>query len=201
MLFVRRRILSAASGARSSFDLFSKSRDVVGVEISSNDPPSKLKRAPSARVKRLVDEIMELTLIEAADLCDLCQEQLSVNSPMQYPSSMFAAQMGAMPQMFAPQQTMAPPPPAAAAPEPEPVKEVKAEVKKPSVVAIKLVAFDAAKKVQTVKEVRAITNLGLKEAKEAVEAAPKILKKGVAYEEALALKLKLEETGATVELE
>ncbi len=56
------------------------------------------------------------------------------------------------------------------------------------------------KKIQVIKEVRAITGLGLKEAKELVESAPKAVKEGVTKEEADELKGKLEATGATVEI-
>ncbi|NQV48043.1 MAG: 50S ribosomal protein L7/L12 [Rhodospirillaceae bacterium] len=56
------------------------------------------------------------------------------------------------------------------------------------------------KKINVIKEVRAITGLGLKEAKELVEAAPKSIKEGVKKEEAEELKKKLEEAGATVEI-
>ncbi len=56
------------------------------------------------------------------------------------------------------------------------------------------------KKIQVIKTVREITGLGLKDAKELVEAAPKPVKEGVAREEAETLKAKLEEQGATVEL-
>ncbi len=55
-------------------------------------------------------------------------------------------------------------------------------------------------KIQVIKEVRAITNLGLKEAKELVESAPKPVKEGVSKEEAEELKKRLEEAGATVEI-
>ena len=55
-------------------------------------------------------------------------------------------------------------------------------------------------KIAVIKEVRTITGLGLKEAKELVEGAPKALKEGVAKDEAEELKKKLEEAGATVEL-
>ena len=51
-----------------------------------------------------------------------------------------------------------------------------------------------------IKEVRAITNLGLKEAKDLVEAAPKVVREGVKKEEAEEIKKKLEEAGAKVEL-
>ena len=56
------------------------------------------------------------------------------------------------------------------------------------------------KKIQVIKVVREITGLGLKEAKDLVEAAPKAVKEGIAKEEAEELKTKIEETGASVEL-
>ena len=56
------------------------------------------------------------------------------------------------------------------------------------------------KKINVIKEVRAITQLGLKEAKDLVEGAPKAVKEGVNKEEAEEIKKKLEEAGATVEL-
>ena len=56
------------------------------------------------------------------------------------------------------------------------------------------------KKINVIKEVRAITSLGLKEAKDLVEGAPKPVKEGVSTDEAAAIKKKLEEAGATVEL-
>ena len=56
------------------------------------------------------------------------------------------------------------------------------------------------KKINVIKEVRAITGLGLKEAKEAVESAPKAIKEGVSKQEAEEVKKKLEEAGASVEL-
>ncbi len=56
------------------------------------------------------------------------------------------------------------------------------------------------KKIQVIKEVRAITSLGLKEAKELVDSAPKPIKEGVSKEEAESIKAKLEEQGATVEI-
>ncbi len=56
------------------------------------------------------------------------------------------------------------------------------------------------KKINVIKEVRAITSLGLKEAKDLVEAAPKAVKEGCSKDEAEAIKKKLEDAGATVEL-
>jgi large subunit ribosomal protein L7/L12 len=56
------------------------------------------------------------------------------------------------------------------------------------------------KKINVIKEVRAITGLGLKEAKDLVESAPKAIKEGVSKDEAAELKTKLEDAGATVEV-
>jgi large subunit ribosomal protein L7/L12 len=56
------------------------------------------------------------------------------------------------------------------------------------------------KKIEVIKEVRALTGLGLKEAKDLVEAAPKAVKEGVSKEEAETIKNKLTEAGATVEV-
>ena len=64
-----------------------------------------------------------------------------------------------------------------------------------------LAGFDAAKKVAVIKEVRAITSLGLIEAKGIVEGAPKPIKEGVPKEEAEKIKAQLEGAGAKVELE
>ena len=60
---------------------------------------------------------------------------------------------------------------------------------------------DAKSKIKVIKEIRAITGLGLKEAKELVEGAPKVLKKDIKMAEAEELKAKLEEAGAVVEIE
>ncbi len=63
-----------------------------------------------------------------------------------------------------------------------------------------LASFAADKKIQIIKAVREVTSLGLKEAKDLVEGAPKAVKEGVNKEEADALKKKLEDAGATVEV-
>ena len=59
---------------------------------------------------------------------------------------------------------------------------------------------DGGKKIQVIKEVRAITNLGLTEAKALVEAAPKAIKEGVSKAEAEDIKKKIEEAGGTVDI-
>jgi len=66
---------------------------------------------------------------------------------------------------------------------------------------VKLASYDAKSKIKVIKEVRAITGLGLKEAKELVEGAPSVLKKDLKKEEAEALIAKLTEVGAVGELE
>jgi len=65
---------------------------------------------------------------------------------------------------------------------------------------VKLVSFDAKSKIKIIKEVRSIAGLGLKEAKEWVEGVPKVIQKDVKMEDAEAVKAKLEELGATVEI-
>ncbi|CAN1344363.1 50S ribosomal protein L7/L12 [Linum perenne] len=66
---------------------------------------------------------------------------------------------------------------------------------------LKLEAYDAASKIKVIKEVRAFTDLGLKEAKELVEKAPTLLKKGVTKEEAEKIIAKLKDVGAKVSME
>jgi large subunit ribosomal protein L7/L12 len=63
-----------------------------------------------------------------------------------------------------------------------------------------ILAVIGEKKINVIKEVRAITSLGLKEAKDLVEAAPKLVKEGVNKEEAAKIKKQLEDAGATVEI-
>jgi len=65
---------------------------------------------------------------------------------------------------------------------------------------LKLTGYDAKSKIKVIKEVRAITALGLKEAKALVEGAPKVVKGGIKMEEAEELKVKLEAIGATIEI-
>ena len=79
-----------------------------------------------------------------------------------------------------------------------PVEEAPVEVK--TSFDLKLTGFDAKSKIKVIKEVRAIANLGLKEAKELVEGVPKIIRKGMKQEEAEELMKKLVESGAEVEM-
>ena len=73
-------------------------------------------------------------------------------------------------------------------------------VEEKTVFDLKLTAFDAKSKIKVIKEVRAITSLGLKEAKELVEGVPATIKKDIKKEEAEELKTKLEGLGATIEI-
>ena len=67
--------------------------------------------------------------------------------------------------------------------------------------AVKLDGFEAKDKIKVIKEIRALTGLGLKESKELVESAPKIIKKDLPKAEAEALQKKLRESGAKISLE
>jgi large subunit ribosomal protein L7/L12 len=78
--------------------------------------------------------------------------------------------------------------------------EVEAAAAAPKTFDLKLMGFDAKSKIKVIKEVRAIANLGLKEAKELVESAPKIIQKDLKPEQAEELKALLEAAGAQIEL-
>ena len=123
-----------------------------------------------ADLARLVDDLSGLTVIEAAQLSKMLEEKWGVSAAA--PVAIAAA------------------PAAAAAAE---KKEEKTEF------TVVLAAFDGSKKINVIKEVRAITGLGLKEAKDLVEGAPKPIKEGVTKDEADKLKKQLEAAGATVE--
>ena len=88
--------------------------------------------------------------------------------------------------------------PMAAAGAAAPAQEAKAEEKTQFNVILKTVGD---KKINVIKIVREVTNLGLKEAKDLVDSAPKPIKEGVAKEEAEAIKAKFEEVGAGIELQ
>jgi large subunit ribosomal protein L7/L12 len=125
----------------------------------------------SAETKELGDKIVSLTLMQAQELVDYLKDEHGIE----------AAAGGAV--MMAG--------PAAGG------GEEAAEEKTSFDVILK--AFGD-KKIQVIKEVRALTSLGLKEAKDLVEGAPKPVKEGVTKEEGEEIKKKLEEAGATVEL-
>src|SRR5690349_4618928 len=120
-----------------------------------------------ADLKKLVDDLSSLTVIEAAELSKMLEEKWGVSA--------------------------AAPAAAAAAP----VAAAAAAVEQTEFTVILANAGD--KKINVIKEVRAITGLGLKEAKDLVEGAPKTVKEGVNKDEAAKIKKILEDNGAKVE--
>jgi len=124
-----------------------------------------------AELAKLVADLSALTVLEAAELAKMLEEKWGVSAAA--PVAVAAAGGGAAPAAEA--------------------AEAKTEFD------VILTGFGD-KKVNVIKEVRAITSLGLKEAKDLVEAAPKPVKEGVNKEEADKIKKQLEEAGATVEI-
>ena len=125
-----------------------------------------------ADLDKLVEELSKLTVIEAAELASKLEEAWGV-------SAAAPVAVAAMPGAGGGDG-------AAAAEEKDSFDVILAAI--------------GDKKINVIKEVRAITGLGLKEAKDLVEAAPKAIKEECGKEEAEELKKKLEEAGATVEL-
>jgi len=121
-------------------------------------------------VEAILESIEKLTLLEAAELVKAMEEKFGVSAAA--PVAVAAA------------------PAAAAAPAEEEASEVN----------VILASVPADKKIAVLKEVRAITGLGLKEAKDLVDGAPKAVKEQVKKEEAEAIKKQLEAAGATVEI-
>src|SRR5689334_18533305 len=123
-----------------------------------------------ADINALVDQLSSLTVLEAADLAKALEEKWGVSAAA---AVAVAGPAGG----------------GAAAPAAE--EQTEFDV---------ILTGDGGKKINVIKEVRAITNLGLGEAKALVEGAPKPVKEGVSKAEAEELKKRLEEAGATVEL-
>ena len=123
-----------------------------------------------ANLEKLADDLSALTVLEAADLSKMLEEKWGVSAAA--PVAVAAA-------------------PGAGG------GEAAAEEK--DTFDVVLTAFGE-KKINVIKEVRAITGLGLKEAKDLVEGAPKPVKEGVGKDEAEEIKKKLEEAGASIEL-
>ena len=125
-----------------------------------------------ADLNALVDQLSELTVLEAAELSKLLEEKWGVSAAAAVAvAGPAAGGAGA----------------AAAAAEEKTEFDV-------------VLTGDGGKKINVIKEVRAITGLGLTEAKSLVESAPKPVKEGVSKDEAEKIKKQLEEAGATVEL-
>jgi large subunit ribosomal protein L7/L12 len=123
-----------------------------------------------AELSKIVEDLSKLTVLEAAELAKMLEEKWGVTAA----AAVVAAAPGAGG--------------AAAAP---------AEEKTDFTVVL---AAAGDKKIEVIKEVRAITGLGLKEAKDLVEGAPKPLKEGVNKDDAAKIKAQLEKVGAKVEL-
>jgi large subunit ribosomal protein L7/L12 len=123
-----------------------------------------------ANLQQLVDELSKLTVIEAAELSKLLEEKWGVSAAA--PVAMAAG-------------------PAAAAAAPAAAEKTEFTV---------VLASAGDKKINVIKEVRAITGLGLKEAKDLVEGAPKTVKEGLSKEDANKFAEQLKAAGATVEL-
>ena len=124
----------------------------------------------SEKVLNLIEEVKNLTVLELADLVKALEEEFGVSAA-------------------APAAVAAAPAAGAAAPEAEEKSEFD----------VMLTAIGA-EKIKVIKAVRELTGLGLKEAKELVDNAPKPIKEGASKDEANEIKAKLEEVGATVEL-
>ena len=124
-----------------------------------------------ADLSKLVDELSSLTVLEAAELSKLLEEKWGVSAAA--PVAAAAPAAGA---------------PVAAAPAEEQTEFTV------------ILAKAGDKKINVIKEIRTITGLGLKEAKDLVEGAPKTVKEGVNKDEAEKLRKQLEEQGAAVEV-
>jgi large subunit ribosomal protein L7/L12 len=125
-----------------------------------------------ADLQKLVDELSALTVLEAAELSKLLEEKWGVSAAAPVAVAAAAPAAGA----------------AAAAPAEEQTEFTV------------ILAKSGDKKINVIKEIRTITGLGLKEAKDLVEAAPKTVKEGVSKDEVAKIKKMLEEAGATVEV-
>ena len=123
-----------------------------------------------ADLSKIVDDLSSLTVLEAAELSKMLEEKWGVSAAA---AVAVAAAPGA----------------AAAAPAAEEKTEFTV-----------VLAAIGDKKIEVIKEVRALTGLGLKEAKDLVEGAPKPVKEGVSKDEAEKIKAQLEKAGAKVEL-
>lgn len=127
----------------------------------------------SAKLQSILKSIEELTVLELADLVKALEEKFGVSAAAAVAVSAPAAGGGAA------------------------AGGAAAEAKTTFDVLLK---DGGAKKIQVIKEIRTVTNLGLKEAKDLVEGAPKMVKEGVSKEEADKIKKILEEQGAVVEI-
>jgi len=141
-------------------------------EAAEKPVKSKTAKPTAAKLAGIIESIEKLTVLELADLVKTLEEKFGVSAAV--PVAMMAA-----------------------APSAAGASAAAVEEKSEFTVMITSVGD---KKIQVIKEVRAVTNLGLKEAKDLVEAAPAVVKENVSKEEAATIKQKLEGAGAKVEL-
>lgn len=153
----------------------------ASAEAQGIPPPPSAVQVTTPKVKALLDELVSLNMLEVKELTDGLKDRLGIDDAAAMPMSL-------NPAMFA---GVAPTAPAA--------EEEKVEQK--SAFDLKLTKFDASKKIAVIKEIRALTSLGLKEAKSLVEDAPKVFKSEVPKEEAEQIRENLKEIGAEVVLE
>ncbi len=149
----------------------------------SEDGDGEEREITNPKVLELADRIIELNMLEVSDLTEVLRKRLNI-------------QGGGMPMGFAMPAAMGAAPGAAPSGDAAP-----AGAEEKTDFTVKLSGFDAASKIKVIKEVRAITDLGLKEAKELVEGAPAVIKEGLSKEDAEELKSKLESAGAQISLE
>lgn len=145
------------------------------VEVEKATPPKKSADKKTGNgVDKIVESIEKLSVLELVDLIKALENKFGVSA-----------------------QAMAMAPVAVAGAVPAAAAEEKQEEKTEFNVVLSVVGE---KKIQVIKVVREVTNLGLKEAKDLVDSAPKPVKEGVSKEEAEAIKKKFEEVGATIEI-
>jgi large subunit ribosomal protein L7/L12 len=143
-------------------------------------PPAALSEASQDKVEAIFDKVKWLDMIEVHLLTQVVNEQMGISWKETEQRSMGGG--GAVQK--------------AASGGAEEVEEVEEK----TIFDLKLMGFDAKKKIKVIKEVRTIAGLGLKEAKEMVEGAPKVIQKELKKEKAEELKAQLEAVGALVEL-
>ena len=160
--------------------------DTVVVDLSKGENTTP----PSSKIIKLAEEIVKLNMLEINDLGQILQEKMGISDQQLY--GMGGGSMGMGGGGGGVNVATTDTASGGAAAEPEAAQ---------TEFSLKLDAFDASSKIKVIKEVRAATELGLKEAKELVEGAPCVLKKGLSKEDAEAMMAKIVAAGATCSLE
>jgi large subunit ribosomal protein L7/L12 len=163
--------------------------DTVVVDLSTGENVTP----PSSKILKLADEIVKLNMLEINDLGKILQEKMGISDQQLYGMGSGSMVMGGGGGGGGNV--------AAAAGDAGGGDAPAAEAAAQTEFSLKLDAFDASSKIKVIKEVRAATELGLKEAKELVEGAPCVLKKGLSKADAEAMMAKIVAAGATCSLE